>query len=231
MSTHSNRILPLRSDARLAEAITVNVLNKLSGIDSVLDIGCGDGVVGKHLGVDRLYSGIDLTESKIYEQNQSDERIKYCHPHDIQKVTHETPNCDAVLLLDVLEHTPPFTELFECALLKSNKYVLVSLPNELFVLDRARMLFGKELPAHSLDLIGQPGGFKHQYIVNIDKARRILTTSAISLGFELEQEWYRPLVSKTKLLQPILWGLRHCSSNQLWSMGSVFVFSKSSATR
>jgi hypothetical protein len=93
------------------------------------------------------------------------------------------------------------------------------------------MLFGKELPAHSLDLIGQPEGFKHQYIVNIDKARRILTTSAISLGFVLEQEWYRPLVSKTKLLQPILWGLRHCSSNQLWSMGSVFVFSKSSATR
>jgi 2-polyprenyl-3-methyl-5-hydroxy-6-metoxy-1,4-benzoquinol methylase len=231
MPTHSNHILPLRSDIRLAEAITVNILNELGDIGSVLDIGCGDGVVSKHLTKEHLYFGIDLSESKIYEQNQSDSRINYCLPQDIHKATHETPDCDAVLLLDVLEHTPPFTELFECALLKSNKYVLVSLPNELFVLDRARMLLGMELPAHSLDLVGQPGGFKHQYIVNMNKARRILATAAMSHGFELKQEWFRPLVSKNKLLQPLLWGLRHFSSSQLWSMGSVFVFGKGSASR
>jgi hypothetical protein len=102
----------------------------------------------------------------------------------------------------------------------------VSLPNELHWADRLRMLFGKELSTHSLDLIGRPIGFKHQYIVNIAKARVRLKLQADQAGFSLEKEFLCPLLAKQQLLQPALWLMRQLSSDQLWSLGSIFVFRK-----
>ena len=134
---------------------------------------------------------------------------------------------DTVLLLDVIEHTRQFTPLFELALTRAERQVVVSLPNELFVLDRIRMLRGHELNAHSLDLLNQPEGFKHQFIINIAKARTLLSEKAAAAGFELKEEILRPLISKRMIQQPILWGMRKLCSEQLWSMGSVFIFSRS----
>jgi hypothetical protein len=133
---------------------------------------------------------------------------------------------DTVLLLDVIEHTRRFTPLFELALTRANQQVVVSLPNELFFLDRLRMLRGHELNAHSLDLVDQPEGFKHQFIVNIDKARSLLSQRAEALGFNLTEEILRPLISKRRLAQPACWALQQLSSPQLWSMGSVFIFQR-----
>ena len=132
---------------------------------------------------------------------------------------------DMVLLLDVIEHTRTFTQLFELALKKSKKNVVVSLPNELFILDRLRMLAGQELNAHSLDSLNDPEGFKHQYIINIRKAKAILNKVAERNDFELCSEVVRPLKSKNPLIQPFLWGIRKTASTQTWSMGSVFIYS------
>ena len=129
-------------------------------------------------------------------------------------------------MLDVLEHTPKFKELFEIALNIATQYAVVSLPNELFIADRLRLLAGKEHPAHSLDLLALPEGFKHQYLINIGKARRILCNSAKEKGYELSEEWLRPLLTKNKIYQPGLWMTRHLLSEELWSMGSIFIFKK-----
>jgi hypothetical protein len=131
-------------------------------------------------------------------------------------------------MLDVLEHTRRFCDLFENAIPLAKHYLIVSLPNELFLLDRLRLLGGQEHPAHSLDLINLPDGFKHQYLINIAKARQILSGVASRHGFTLVEEWQRPLVAKNRLVQPGLWLLRQLSSAQLWSMGSVFVFERQS---
>ena len=80
---------------------------------------------------------------------------------------------DMVLLLDVIEHTRTFTHLFELALAKKN--VVVSLPNELFILDRLRMLAGQELNAHSLDRLNDPEGFKISTLSTLIKQRPSLT--------------------------------------------------------
>ena len=220
------QLLPHRSDARLAATITSCVLPHLAQVQSVLDIGCGDGVVGTLLPSDWRYRGIDLSNAAIYEQNPSDKRILYSTPDQIETVLANSEAADVVLMLDVLEHTRRFCDLFERAIPLAKHYLIVSLPNELFLLDRLRLLGGKEHPAHSLDLINLPEGFKHQYLINIVKARQILLEVASSHGFSLSEEWQRPLVAKNQLAQPVLWLVRQLSSAQLWSMGSVFVFKR-----
>ena len=220
------QLLPHRSDARLAATITSRVLPHLSQVQSILDIGCGDGVVGNLLPHEWDYRGIDLSNASIYEQNASDNRILYSSPDQIEAVLARSEPADVVLMLDVLEHTRRFSDLFERAIPLAKRCIIVSLPNELFLLDRLRLLIGKEHPAHSLDLIHLPEGFKHQYLINIAKARQILSDVASQNDFKLAQEWHRPLVAKKRLAQPGLWLLRQLCSAQLWSMGSVFVFER-----
>ena len=105
---------------------------------------------------------------------------------------------ETILLLDVIEHTRDFTSLFQLALEQSQRNVVVSLPNELFILDRLRMLKGQELNAHSLDRLNDPEGFKHQFIININKARSILSHIAHDNRLELATEVVRPLIAKTQ---------------------------------
>jgi hypothetical protein len=224
MSVSPVQLLPHRSDARLAAVITRGILLQLPEMKSVLDIGCGDGVVGSLLPAPCSYRGIDLSNASIYEQNPTDKRITYSSPDQLDSVLASSEAADAVLMLDVLEHTRQFSDLFERAIPLAKRYLIVSLPNELFALDRLRLLTGKEHPAHSLDLISLPEGFKHQYLINIAKARGILSAAAESQGFILAEEWQQPLIAKNKLVQPWLWLMRQLSSAQLWSMGSVFVF-------
>ena len=71
--------------------------------------------------------------------------VDYVQPEEIPKIMKEDRAWDMILLLDVLEHTRDFTGLFEQAMESAKHYVVVSLPNELFLLDRLRMLAGREL--------------------------------------------------------------------------------------
>jgi len=224
-AAHKRTLMPQRSDARLAELIATRILPNYTST-TLLDIGCGDGVVSRHLPSQCEYTGLDISDACIYEQRHDNPKVRYVQADQIPDLMRGEGPWDTVLLLDVIEHTRQFTPLFELALTRANQQVVVSLPNELFVLDRLRMLRGHELNAHSLDLVDQPEGFKHQFIVNIDKARTLLTQKAEALGFELTEEILRPLISKRRLAQPAFWALQQLSSPQLWSMGSVFIFQR-----
>lgn len=225
LEKHKRTLMPMRSDERLAQRIATDVLPRYP-VSSILDIGCGDGVVSHQLPAGIDYQGLDIDEACIYKQDINNPAIMYIKAAQIPGVMQKNGPWDMVLLLDVIEHTPNFTHLFEHALENASKYVVVSLPNELFILDRARMLAGKELNAHSLDLLGKPEGFKHQFIINIEKAKKILRKSAESKKAVLQEEVLRPLVTKNRALQVIPSVLRPISSPNLWSMGSVLIFSK-----
>ena len=215
-------LMPQRSDARLAELIATRVLPNYPS-ESILDVGCGDGVVGESLTAACHYTGLDINDACIYEQRHDNPYVRYVKSSEIPKLMQQEGPWDTVLLLDVIEHTRGFTPLFELAM-RCSKRVVVSLPNELFVLDRLRMLAGRELNAHSLDLINQPEGFKHQYIINIDKAREILCKLASSNGFHLSEEVFRPLLSEGILKRLAYWALRRTTTARAWSMGSVLIF-------
>lgn len=217
-------LMPMRSDERLATRIATDVLTRFNH-ESILDIGCGDGVISKHIDPRIKYRGLDISEACIYEQERDIPTISYVHPTEIFK-TVSKEKWDMVLLLDVIEHTKEFTELFEVGLSASNKYVVVSLPNELFILDRIKLLFGHEHNAHSLDLIGYPEGFRHQFLVNVSKARKILNEVAIKYNARLVTEVLRPLIPKKRIYRLFPPLLKLISSSDLWSMGSILVFEK-----
>ena len=217
-------LMPQRSDARLAELIATRVLPSYQS-DTLLDIGCGDGIVSRHLPTRCHYTGLDISEACIYEQRHDNPKVRYVQAEQIPDLMSREGPWDTILLLDVIEHTRGFTPLFEHALTRANRQVIVSLPNELFILDRLRMLAGQELNAHSLDRLNDPEGFKHQYIINIEKARTLLNEVADQNDFVLCSEVVRPLKSKNPLIQPFLWGIRKSATSQAWSMGSVFIYS------
>ena len=224
-AAHKRTLMAQRSDARLAELIATRILPNYTST-TLLDIGCGDGIVSRYLPSQCEYTGLDISDACIYEQRHDNPKVRYVQADQISDLMRSEGPWDTVLLLDVIEHTRRFTPLFELALTRANQQVVVSLPNELFILDRLRMLRGHELNAHSLDLVDQPEGFKHQFIVNIDKARSLLSQRAEALGFNLTEEILRPLISKRRLAQPACWALQQLSSPQLWSMGSVFIFQR-----
>ena len=218
-------LMPMRSDERLAKRIATDVLQRYE-VNSILDIGCGDGVVGEHLPTNTNYLGLDIVEASIYEQKHDKPNIRYVQPDAITNIVQKEGPWDMILLLDVLEHTRSFTGLFEEAMPSTNKYVVVSLPNELFFLDRLRMVTGKELNAHSLDLTGQPEGFKHQFIININKARELLSKKASQNNFQLKEEVVRPLNPKRKIMKMPASFLKLLGTDQLWSQGSIFIFER-----
>ena len=212
------------SSERLAELVTRHVVNSRSDIKSVLDIGCGDGVVADFLSPKAIYQGIDITEACIYEKKVSDKRIDYVSNENLVTVIDQASRADCIMLLDVLEHTSDFVGLLKAAAVKKPKYIVVSLPNELFVYDRLRFLLGVEHPAHSLTLVGLPNGFKHQYLINISKARSLLSTTLHEYNYHLSEEIYRELKPKKIFMRIPMTFLRLLSAPDLWSMGSVFVF-------
>ena len=217
--------MPHRSDERLSELIAKKVLPNYPS-ESVLDIGCGDGVVGRHLPERCKYTGLDITEACIYERQHDNPEVRYVQAERIPNLMSSEGPWDTVLLLDVLEHTRGFTPLFKEALQNARSHVVVSLPNELFIMDRLRMLKGHELNAHSLDLTEMPEGFKHQYIINIEKAERILDRAAEEVGYRLVERILRPLTCKKWWQRSVMGLTMNLCNPSVWSMGTVFVYGK-----
>jgi hypothetical protein len=102
-------------------------------------------------------------------------------------------------------------------------------PDGLMAIHRSsglRMLLGKELNAHSLDLINMPDGFKHQYIINIEKAKLVLNETAEKKGFKLTKEIARSLDAKTPINKILAEVIRRFTDKQVWSMGSILIYEK-----
>ena len=100
------------------------------------------------------YLGVDA-DAGIYKKNKN-KSIKYFkNAHVTEKfLRNHKKKYDCVVLMDVLEHTDKFDELFKIALKKSRKYVMVGLPNEEYLLNRLRFLIGKGIPTHGLEMVG-----------------------------------------------------------------------------
>lgn len=110
---------------------------------SILDIGCGDGTLlcylrqekdAKVLGIEISQKAVDLAKAQGVEVIRAD-------------ITDDgfnlTKSFDYIIMTDVLEHLPNAEEVMLKLKGKFSKYLLVSLPNSAFVVDRLRLLFGR----------------------------------------------------------------------------------------
>lgn len=218
------RVLRHKSSERLAALVARFVVSQIDDCGAVVDIGCGDGRLGEELSGVKGYKGLDINDACIYEKSLRPD-VTYTTAEDVAKKIGELrESCDTAVMLDILEHTKEFEGIaLECAK-AGYRNMVISLPNELFIYNRIRFALGIELPAHALDLRVLPEGFKHQYIINIERAKSILLKSLSEYGYELETEYHRELIPNKVLLRPLMKALKLITSPSVWSTGTIFVF-------
>lgn len=149
-------------------------LKKNKDIKSILDIGCGGGVLMKLLNKNTEYLGVDA-DAGIYKKKKH-KKLKYfksaIQTENYLDKTNKKYEC--VVLFDVLEHTDTFLKLFNIALKKSSKYVLIGLPNEDYIISRLRFLLGGGVMTHGLEMVDTKPGHKHQWLIQYKKAYPLL---------------------------------------------------------
>jgi len=164
-------------------------LKNNNNIKSFLDIGCGNGNLKKLMNKDIAYLGVD-SNAGIYKPKKN-KYIKYFkNSKKTEEYINKLKKFDCIALMDVLEHTDNFIDLFNIALKKSNKYVVVGLPNEQSFLSRVNFLVGKGIPTHGLEMVGTKPGHKHQWLIQYDMALSLLTNSAQSYKFNLYKKYF-----------------------------------------
>ncbi|HAU99223.1 MAG: hypothetical protein UX04_C0001G0082 [Microgenomates group bacterium GW2011_GWF2_45_18] len=134
-------------------------------IDSILDIGCGEGLM-----LDRLTDrsnhlvGIDILESRLFKaRKNTHSKIQYLN-HDLDTpLPFEDATFQIVTCSSVLEYTLDpffiFKEIFR--VLMKNGILILEVPNIAYLIERMKLLFGI-LPG-SAHAHGWQGGRLHQF--------------------------------------------------------------------
>jgi len=198
------------------------IVNNLD-CNSVLDIGCADGIIESVL-ENKKYIGVDIG-ADIYKRSEK-ENIFYIENYEELKSFIKKNTVDFTILYDVLEHTFDFTDLFISALESSNKYCLVSLPNEENIRNRIAFLFGKGLEIHKLDMYGKHVNHRHLWLIQINKAIKILEKEANKFGFEIDKIYYYHSLPTTKYKQYIYKFVTDKLPESLSSSGFAVLFRK-----
>ena len=165
-------------------------LERHKNIKSFLDIGCGDGILMKLMNNKIYYQGIDADVG--IKKRKKNTRIKYFKNalSSDKYLTQLNKKFDCVVLMDVLEHTNSFLKLFNIAMKKSSKYVLVGLPNEDYILSRLRFMIGQGIMTHGLEMIDKNPGHKHQWLIQYNLAKKLLGKYSKKSNFKLESEFF-----------------------------------------
>ncbi len=105
-----------------------NLLNTFE-IDSIVELGCGDWVIGSHINLDdRNYLGIDVVE-EIITRNQTQFSASNIQFLQSDGSENELPSADLFICKDVLQHLP-LCQIF-AILSQMNKYKYVLLVNDI----------------------------------------------------------------------------------------------------
>ncbi len=109
---------------------TIRPLN----IDSVLDVGCGEGFTLARLQKEKIgkeFEGIEYDDGAIELGKKLYPRLKITRG-DIYSLPYKTNSFDLVVCTEVLEHLTEPKKAYRELLRVSKKYVLISVPNEPF---------------------------------------------------------------------------------------------------
>ena len=116
------------NDLPAAEADRINTISSLipNDVESILDAGCGDGILANQL--NRKYKVVALDCANTPLQYVKTNKIR----GDISNLPFHDKSFDIVISAEVLEHLPH--GIYEDAIIEmqrvSKKYIIISVPNE-----------------------------------------------------------------------------------------------------
>lgn len=135
-------------------------------IRTLLDVGCRDGRLKNYLSGTIEYSGIDLIPGPFVN--------KVCNIE--QGIPYPDNAFDAVVALDVLEHTDNIWFAFSELARTSRRQIMVVLPNAYHWKNRLRYLRGKEADKYKLS--PEPIQDRHRWLVSYRTAYAFATRMA-----------------------------------------------------
>lgn len=103
-------------------------------IESVLDVGCGEGFTLDRLHKEKIgksYEGIEYEETAVELAKKMYPKLTF-KQGDIYKLPYKSNSFDLVVCTEVLEHLEDPKKAYRELLRVSKKYVLLSVPNEPF---------------------------------------------------------------------------------------------------
>jgi 2-polyprenyl-3-methyl-5-hydroxy-6-metoxy-1,4-benzoquinol methylase len=177
---------------------------------TLLDVGCRDGKLREHLPAAVKYTGIDLTPGPGVAQ--------IC---DIEQGIPFPDNCfDAVVALDVLEHTDNIWFAFREMVRVARSQIMVVFPNSYHWWERLRFLRGKERDKHKLE--PQVVKDRHRWLTSY--------TTAHAFANHMAEELELILTEAIMVDERPNWGrelLARVLPNNLMSVAIFFLFVKS----
>ena len=113
---------------------TVVKTTKPLNIDSVLDVGCGEGFTMDRLQKEKIgksYEGIEYEETAVDLAKKLYPRLTF-KQGDIYKLPYKSNSFDLVVCTEVLEHLENPKKAYRELIRVSRKYILLTVPNEPF---------------------------------------------------------------------------------------------------
>lgn len=179
-------------------------------VRSVLDVGCRDAILKRHLRGDIAYTGIDLIPGPGVDHVGNAE----------QGLPFSDGEFDAVIALDLLEHTDDIWFVFDELLRVARRQVIVLLPNAYHWSFRLQYLLGKEMGKYILP--PEPILDRHRWLVSYHAARRFCVTRAEKAGWMAPSEQILLGSRRTALFD---WALTPLSKNMAaWAV--VYILEK-----
>lgn len=179
-------------------------------VATLLDVGCRDGKLRSYLPSSIRYVGVDLFPG--------DAVTKVCNIE--QGLPYEEASFDAVVALDVLEHTENIWFAFEEIARVSRRQIIVVLPNIYHWFLRLRFLLGLEMDKYRLSptLVQD----RHRWLTSYDSARLFCYSMAQRHGLIVSEV----LLSQGRKTADFLDPLIGFFSPNLGTWATMFVFSK-----
>ena len=157
-----------------AKYAAVNDLLK-SDVKSLLDVGCRDAILKHHLRPAIKYVGVDIVPGPGVDHIANIE----------QGLPFADREFDAVVALDLLEHTNNIWFAFDELVRVSRRQVVIVLPNIYHWASRVRFLLGREMGKYGLP--AYPIVDRHRWLTSYNSAQRFCLDRAKMHGLSAEE--------------------------------------------
>jgi hypothetical protein len=178
-------------------------------VHTVLDVGCRDAILKRHLPNVIRYSGIDLIAGPGVDH--------VCNVE--QGLPFSDGEFDAVIALDLVEHTNDIWFVFDELLRVARREVIVIIPNAYHWSFRLQYLFGKEMAKYILP--PEPILDRHRWLISYNAARKFCSVRAEKAGWKMSEK----ILSGGRRYAAIDWVLAPLSKN-LTAWAVVYILEK-----